>query len=153
VLATFALGTAAGDLTALTLHLGFFESAVVFAAVISVPALGWWRGKLNPILAFWAAYVVTRPLGASFADGFSKAHANGGLALGDGIVSAIALVVFVGLVAYVARTKRDIQSSGAAGAHPHLPHPHLPHPHLPHPHLPHPHLVGDREIQPQPADG
>jgi uncharacterized membrane-anchored protein len=110
VLATFALGTAAGDLTALSLNIGFFGSVVLFAATIAIPAVGWWRFNLNPIFAFWFAYVVTRPLGASFADGFSK-HTNGGLGLGDGTVSAIALVVFVGLVAYVATVKRDIQST------------------------------------------
>jgi uncharacterized membrane-anchored protein len=109
VLATFALGTAAGDLTALSLNIGFFGSALLFAAIIAIPAVGWWRFNLNPIFAFWFAYVVTRPLGASFADGFSK-HGNGGLGLGDGTVSAIALVLFVALVAYVATVKRDIQS-------------------------------------------
>jgi uncharacterized membrane-anchored protein len=146
VLGTFALGTAAGDLTALTLHLGFFESAVLFAVAIAVPAIGWWKLNLNPILAFWAAYVVTRPLGASFADGFSK-PANGGLSLGDGTVSAIALIVFVALVAYVARTKRDVQRPEGEIALSHVPHPHLPHPHMPHPHL----LDGAPE--PQPAEG
>jgi uncharacterized membrane-anchored protein len=126
VLATFALGTAAGDLTALTLNLGFFPSVLLFAAVISIPAIGWWRFTLNPILAFWLAYVVTRPLGASFADGFSKPN-NGGLGIGDGPVSAAALLVFVGLVAYVAVTKFDVQSASHA-EHPHLylePHPDL----------------------------
>jgi uncharacterized membrane-anchored protein len=124
VLATFALGTAAGDLTALTLKLGFFPSVLLFAAVISLPAIGWWRWRLNPIIAFWLAYIVTRPLGASFADGFSK-PGNGGLGIGDGPVSAIALVVFVGLVAYVAVKKFDVQSASHA-EHPHLylePHP------------------------------
>src|ERR1700754_3607057 len=76
VLATFALGTAAGDLTAMSLNLGFFGSAVLFAVIIAVPAAAWWRGKLNPITAFWAAYIVTRPLGASFADWFGKPHAQ-----------------------------------------------------------------------------
>lgn len=110
VLATFALGTAAGDLTAISLNLGFFDSVLLFAAVISVPAIAWWRFALNPILAFWAAYIVTRPLGASFADWFSKSHTLSGLGLGDGPVSGAALLVFIGLVAYVAATKRDIQS-------------------------------------------
>jgi uncharacterized membrane-anchored protein len=110
VLATFALGTAAGDLTAISLNIGFFGSVVLFAAAIAVPAIGWLRFNLNPIVAFWSAYVVTRPLGASFADGFSK-HTNGGLGLGDGLVSAIALVLFLALVAYVAIVKRDIQTA------------------------------------------
>jgi uncharacterized membrane-anchored protein len=108
VLATFALGTAAGDLTALALNLGFFPSIVLFAALMAVPAIGYWRFHLNPILAFWAAYILTRPLGASFADWFSK-PTNGGLNLGDGLVAAIELVIFVGLVTYVARTKLDVQ--------------------------------------------
>jgi uncharacterized membrane-anchored protein len=110
VLATFALGTAAGDLTATTLNLGFFGSIVLFAALISLPAIGWWRGGLNPILAFWAAYVITRPLGASFADWFSKPPSITGLGLGDGLVSLIAFDVFAVLVAYVAIRKHDIQT-------------------------------------------
>jgi uncharacterized membrane-anchored protein len=102
VLATFALGTAAGDLTAMPLHLGFFDSALLFAAIIAVPAIAWWRLNLNPILAFWAAYVVTRPLGASFADWFGKPLAQTGLGLGDGTVTALGLAVFVVLVTYKA---------------------------------------------------
>jgi uncharacterized membrane-anchored protein len=133
VLATFALGTAAGDLTALSLNLGFFPSVVLFAAVIAIPAIGWWRFDLNPIVAFWFAYIVTRPLGASFADGFSK-HGNTGLGLGDGTVSGLALIVFIALVSYVAITKLDVQEEGYAAAHPD-PHP-RPHSHShsdPHP--------------------
>src|SRR6201995_662711 len=87
VLATFALGTAAGDLTAYSLNLGFWESALLFGAIIAVPAIGWWRFNLNPTIAFWAAYVVTRPIGASFADWFGKPHSQSGLGLGDGVVS------------------------------------------------------------------
>jgi uncharacterized membrane-anchored protein len=109
VLATFALGTAAGDLTAYSLKIGFFDSAILFAVVIAIPAVLWRAGRLNSIVAFWACYVVTRPLGASFADGFSKPHVNGGLNLGDGLVSAIALTVFIVLVAYVTATKLDVQ--------------------------------------------
>ena len=108
VLATFALGTAAGDLTALALNLGFLASIWVFAALIAVPAIGWWRFGMNPIVAFWFAYIVTRPLGASFADFFSK-PTNGGLGAGDGAVSAVALVIFAALVAYVTVTKCDVQ--------------------------------------------
>jgi uncharacterized membrane-anchored protein len=118
VLATFALGTAAGDLTALSLNLGFFASILLFAVAISIPAIGWWRLRLNPIIAFWLAYILTRPLGASFADWFSK-HTNGGLGLGDGLVSGLALLAFIPLVAYVAITKVDVQSTSHAD-HPHL---------------------------------
>jgi uncharacterized membrane-anchored protein len=125
VLATFALGTAAGDLTAISLKLGFFDSVMLFAAVIAVPAIGWWRFNLNPIVAFWAAYILTRPLGASFADWLAKPPSRSGLGLGDGTVSAIALAVFIGLVAYVAHTKRDIQHAGTVQAHVARSHPHL----------------------------
>jgi uncharacterized membrane-anchored protein len=111
VLATFALGTAAGDLTAMTLHLGYAGSVVLFAALMAVPALLWWRGLLNPVAAFWTAYVLTRPLGASFADGFSKPD-HGGLGLGDGPVSAVLLVAFLALVAHAARSRRDVQAPG-----------------------------------------
>jgi uncharacterized membrane-anchored protein len=116
VLGTFALGTAAGDLTAIQLHLGFLDSAYLFAAVIAVPALAWWRFGLDPIVAFWAAYVVTRPLGASFADWFGKPHGQTGLGLGDGTVSAIALVAFAVAVAYLATTRSDIQGRRLATA-------------------------------------
>jgi uncharacterized membrane-anchored protein len=117
VFATFALGTAAGDLTGIQLNMGFFPSALLFAAVIAVPLL-WWRfGGLNATVAFWGAYVVTRPLGASFADWFGKPHGQSGLGLGDGPVSLVGLIAFAALVAVVAIRKRDIQ--------PHLPHPQL----------------------------
>jgi uncharacterized membrane-anchored protein len=109
VLGTFALGTAAGDLTAYQLNLGFWTSALLFAAIIAIPALSWARGVMNPIAAFWFAYIVTRPLGASFADGLSKPRA-GGLNVGDGVVSAIALLVFVALVTFVARRDRAVRS-------------------------------------------
>jgi uncharacterized membrane-anchored protein len=119
VFATFALGTAAGDLTATYLSLGFFGSVVLFASIISIPAFAWWRSLMNPIVAFWFAYIITRPLGASFADWFSKPPSITGLGLGDGTVSAIALAVFVVLVTYVSIAKRDIQSLTAASVGPH----------------------------------
>lgn len=111
VLATFALGTAAGDLTAFTLNLGFLGSIVFFALAIAVPFVGWRRFGLNPVLAFWAAYVITRPLGASIADWFGKRPGLTGLGVGDGVVSAIGLLVFAALVVYTARAKRDVQSA------------------------------------------
>jgi len=99
VLATFALGTAAGDLTAVTFGLGFFASGLLFAAVIAVPALGYWRYGMNSILAFWFAYVVTRPLGASFADWLAVSPERGGLALGTGPVSFVLAAMIAGFVA------------------------------------------------------
>jgi uncharacterized membrane-anchored protein len=117
VVATFALGTAAGDLTAIQLHLGFFDSAVLFAAIIAVPAIAWARAGLNATLAFWAAYVVTRPLGASLADWFGKPHSMTGLGLGDGVVSGIALVIFTLLVTRFAVTRSDVQDPARALRH------------------------------------
>jgi uncharacterized membrane-anchored protein len=127
VLATFALGTAAGDMTATSLNLGYFDSVLLFSAVIAIPAIGWWSGKFNPIFSFWFAYVITRPIGASFADWFSKPHNITGLGLGDGTVSGLALIVFVCLVGYVTVTRRDVQRPIADALHPQPHHPHLPH--------------------------
>jgi uncharacterized membrane-anchored protein len=107
VLATFALGTAAGDLTAVTFGLGYFASGLLFAAVIAVPAIGYWRFGMNSILAFWFAYVVTRPLGASFADWLAVSSARGGLAIGTGLVSFVLAAMIAGFVAYLTVTRRD----------------------------------------------
>jgi uncharacterized membrane-anchored protein len=115
VLLTFALGTALGDLTAVALHLGFLASGVLFAVVIAVPAIAWRAGG-NAVLTFWAAYVVTRPLGASFADWLGKpASLAGGLGLGDGAVSAVGFVAFVVLVAWIQLTGHGRQHGDADG--------------------------------------
>jgi uncharacterized membrane-anchored protein len=108
VVATFALGTAAGDLTASTVGLGYLYSGLLFVGVIVIPALGYWRFGWNPILAFWFAYVVTRPIGASFADWLGK-PVLGGLGLGDGRVSLVLAAVIACLVAYLAVTLKDVQ--------------------------------------------
>jgi uncharacterized membrane-anchored protein len=114
VFATFALGTALGDFTARVLHLGYFGSAVLFAVVIMVPAVAWSRFGLNAVLCFWFAYVVTRPLGASFADWFSKPHYLSGLAYGDGPVTLVLLLLIALLVAYTAVARYDIQQPATA---------------------------------------
>jgi uncharacterized membrane-anchored protein len=121
VLGTFALGTAAGDFTAASLNLGFLNSILLFGAVIAIPAIGWWRFDMNPILAFWFAYVITRPLGASFADWFSKPPSITGLGLGDGFVSLLALAVFVPLVAWVTISRVDVQPGHGPKPHHHGP--------------------------------
>jgi uncharacterized membrane-anchored protein len=113
VLATFALGTAAGDLTAVTVGLGYFGSAVMFALVIGIPALGYWRFGMNSILAFWFAYVVTRPLGASVADWLAVTHRRGGLDLGTGWVSLVLAAMIAAIVAYLSATLRDIPAQQA----------------------------------------
>ncbi|MEU7408518.1 hypothetical protein AB0B40_04165 [Streptomyces sp. NPDC042638] len=109
VVATFAMGTALGDFTAFTLHLGYFTSAALFAVLILVPAAGYRWLRWNPVFCFWAAYVVTRPLGASIADGLGKPRAVGGLGLGDGPVALVLLALIVLVVAYLAVTKVDVQ--------------------------------------------
>jgi uncharacterized membrane-anchored protein len=116
VLATFALGTAAGDMTAKTLSLGYLGSGVMFAVVIAVPALAWWRFGLNAITAFWFAYVITRPLGASFADWMDVTKKAGGLGLGRGPVALALTAVIVVLVGSLAATRRDIPSDPAGVA-------------------------------------
>jgi uncharacterized membrane-anchored protein len=94
--------------TAYTLHLGYAASAAVFAVGILVPAVGYrWLGW-NPILCFWAAYVITRPLGASTADWLGKPADNSGL----GVVAMLGLAILV-LVAYLAGTKSGVQRPDA----------------------------------------
>jgi uncharacterized membrane-anchored protein len=109
VVATFAMGTAVGDFTAVNLHLGYSSSAVLFAGLIAVCAIGYWRFAWNPILAFWAAYVLTRPLGASLADWCGKAKSAGGLGWGDGRVALALTLLIIASVAYLAATRRDAQ--------------------------------------------
>lgn len=108
VLATFATGTAVGDMTATTLHLGYFSSGLLFLGVIAVPALGYWLAGLNEVFAFWFAYIVTRPLGASFADWMGFPPSVGGLGLGHGPVAVIFTVPIVLAVAYLAVAKVDL---------------------------------------------
>jgi uncharacterized membrane-anchored protein len=103
VLTTFALGTAVGDLTAYTLHLGFLRSGLLFAGVILLPALAYRFLRLNGITAFWSAYVVTRPLGASFADWMGTPKDVGGLNLGRGNVSLVLAGMILVMVVAVSR--------------------------------------------------
>jgi len=98
VLTTFALGTAAGDMTAATMHLGYFSSGILFAVVIAVPAIARWGLRLNAVAAFWFAYILTRPLGASFADWVGVPPSRRGLGYGTGQVT---LVLAAGIVALV----------------------------------------------------
>jgi uncharacterized membrane-anchored protein len=109
VFATFALGTALGDFTATVLNLGYLGSGILFGVVILIPAVAWWKFKLNSIAAFWAAYVVTRPLGASFADYISKAKDLSGINFGDGPTALVFGVAVLVLVLYLAVARPDIQ--------------------------------------------
>jgi uncharacterized membrane-anchored protein len=112
------LGTAVGDLMATSLHLGYLASATLFAGIILIPAIGWWRFGLNEVVAFWFAYVITRPIGASLADYFSKPHAISGVNFGDGPTATVAVIAVAILVVYVAVTRNDIQPTEGAEPQP-----------------------------------
>jgi uncharacterized membrane-anchored protein len=109
VLLTFGLGTALGDTTATNLNLGFDWSIVLFGVLILLP-LAAWRLGANAVLCFWTSYSLTRPLGASVADWLAH-RAPEGLGLGTGPVTAVGLVMFAGIVAYLARTHADDEST------------------------------------------
>lgn len=111
VSATFALGTAAGDLLAYSAHLGFLAAGLVFVAIFLLPALGYAIFRINAIVAFWCAYVMTRPIGASFADWTGKAHSFGGLGWGDGPVAAVLIGLIIILVGYLQIIHRDVDIS------------------------------------------
>jgi uncharacterized membrane-anchored protein len=107
VVTTFALGTAVGDMTATTLRLGYFTSGVLFAVLFALPAAGYWLFGLNDVLAFWFAYIVTRPLGASFADWLGRSSSYGGVGWGTGPVSLGLAVLIVGFVGYLSVARKD----------------------------------------------
>lgn len=111
VVATFAMGTALGDLTAITLHLGYLPSGLLFLGIIAIPAFGYARLGWNPILSFWFAYVATRPLGASFADYLGKPTRLSGVGWGEGRTAVVLTGAIFVLVAYLAVTRRDVQSA------------------------------------------
>jgi uncharacterized membrane-anchored protein len=107
VLATFAMGTAAGDLAAYTAHLGFLAAGILFAVVFAIPGLAYRFLRLNGIFAFWFAYVTTRPLGASFADWTGKSTHAKGIGVGDGPVAFVLTLAIVALVGYLSVTGAD----------------------------------------------
>jgi uncharacterized membrane-anchored protein len=118
VLATFALGTAAGDMTARTLKLGFLSSGILFAVIFAIPAIAHWKLGMNPIFAFWFAYVVTRPLGASFADWLAIPRSYGGLALGYGTISVVLTMLIIGFVTFLAVTGKDVEERAGSRSRP-----------------------------------
>ncbi|TBR07232.1 MAG: hypothetical protein EPO46_11425 [Lysobacter sp.] len=111
ILVTFALGTAAGDLVGERWSLGYLVSGLIFAGLIAVVAIAYYVFKLNAVWAFWLAYILTRPLGASFGDLLSQPHKNGGLGLGTTGTSAVFLTIIIGLVVYLSITRRDVASA------------------------------------------
>lgn len=107
ILFTFALGTAAGDLAAEQLHLGYWLSAIIFGGLIAVVAVAHFGFKVSAVLAFWIAYILTRPLGASLGDYLSQPSDNGGLGLGAAGTTALFVVTILGLVTYLTLTRKD----------------------------------------------
>ena len=107
ILFTFALGTAAGDLTAEKMNLGYLVSAIMFAALIAIVTIAHLRFKLNAVLAFWVAYILTRPLGASIGDYLSQPQDSGGLGFGTVVTSALFLAAILIIVIYLTVTKND----------------------------------------------
>jgi uncharacterized membrane-anchored protein len=100
------LGTAAGDLATEALQLGFRLGVLVFGALIAAVALAYYCGA-NPILTFWIAYVLTRPLGASLGDLLSQAQTYGGMGLGTIVTSSVFLTIITVLVAFLSVSGRE----------------------------------------------
>ena len=107
ILFTFALGTAAGDLVAEQLGWGYVGAGLLFGGAIAAITAGYNAKLIGPVLAFWAAYVLTRPLGASMGDFLTQAPKDGGLGLTTMAVSAVFLAIIVALVAYLTVTRAD----------------------------------------------
>jgi uncharacterized membrane-anchored protein len=122
VLFTFALGTAAGDLVAERFSIGYGPSALIFAGAIAVVYFAHVRLAMNAVLAFWVAYILTRPLGASIGDFMSQPRDAGGLALGTTVTSAIFLLTILAVVVYLTRTRADrIEKDGESWTPPRKP--------------------------------
>jgi uncharacterized membrane-anchored protein len=112
VIFTFAMGTAVGDLTATTFHLGYLTSALMFLAAIAIPLVAWRLGA-NPVATFWIAYVLTRPAGASFADYFGRPKDISGMGLGHGPVSVVLIVVVAAGIWLLKASGKDVQQAPA----------------------------------------
>ncbi|MBA3654590.1 MAG: hypothetical protein H0W70_10395 [Actinobacteria bacterium] len=108
ILCTFALGTAAGDLLAEKVNLGYLTSGLLFGVAIAAVAVAWRVLEVSAVLTFWIAYILTRPMGASIGDYLSQPHKHGGLALGTTRTSEIFLAAILVLVVYLTVSKRDI---------------------------------------------
>ncbi len=108
ILFTFALGTATGDLLAEALKLGYAQSALVFGVLIAIVAASYYYFKLNEVLAFWIAYILTRPLGASTGDLLSQPTTNGGFGLGTVGTSMLFLSIIVSLIIYLSLKQKKL---------------------------------------------
>ncbi len=111
VMATFALGTATGDTTAATFGWGYLFSGILFGVLFIIPILGHWKLGWNEVFTFWFAYIITRPLGASFADWFGRAPTLGGIGLGTERVSIALGIAIACFVVYLSIAKIDRKSN------------------------------------------
>lgn len=111
ILLTFALGTAAGDLMAERLGLGYLPSALLFGTGIAAVWAAWQAGVIGPVAGFWAAYILTRPLGASLGDFLSQPVANGGLGLGTSLTSWVFLAAILALVSWLSISRADLETA------------------------------------------
>jgi len=107
ILFTFALGTAAGDLTAEKLALGYGVSILIFGGIIAAIAVAYFGFHANAVTTFWLAYIMTRPLGASIGDWLSHSRHAGGVGLGTTGTSYLFLGCILGLVTFLTITRRD----------------------------------------------
>jgi uncharacterized membrane-anchored protein len=107
VITTFALGTATGDLSATTFGLGYLASGILFTILILVPLFIYIRFRMKEVIVFWIAYILTRPLGASFADWFGKPVSSGGIGFGSGAIGIVLVLLMIILVVYVSLNKRE----------------------------------------------
>jgi uncharacterized membrane-anchored protein len=117
VIFTFAMGTAVGDLTAITVHLGYLSSAFLFMGMICVPLIAWRLG-VNPVVTFWVAYVLTRPIGASFADYLGMAKDHSGLGIGHAATSGILIVAVATGVWFLKASGKDARQHRALSPEP-----------------------------------
>ena len=110
ILVTFALGTATGDYLAEALKLGYLEAAIIFGAAIAAIAIGHFYFRLNGVLSFWLAYILTRPLGASIGDLLSQPTKNGGYGLGTVGTSILFLSIITSLIIYLSFKQKKVRS-------------------------------------------
>ena len=108
ILFTFALGTAGGDMLSEQLGFGYLAAVLIFAAAIALVCAAHWGLRMGPILSFWVAYILTRPLGASIGDYLSQPRKDGALGLGTTVTSVLFLGAILALVAYLTVTRRDL---------------------------------------------
>ena len=116
ILFTFALGTSAGDFLSEQLELGYLAALGIFAGAIIIVAVVHFGLRMNAILSFWLAYILTRPLGASIGDYLASPTGEGGLGLGTNLTSFIFLGTILALVVFLAISKRDVIRSGSVSA-------------------------------------